>query len=77
MTTENPHCGGCRFWSGNRQDFTAQAPCHRYPPMPAGLVQSQGIAGPQQGVVSSLPTTAHRFWCGEFMPAANVSLVQT
>ena len=69
-TDNTPRCRRCHFWTGNRHGpDNTQGECHRYPPMAAGLVQQQGVAGPQMAVVTAFAVISGLAWCGEFSAA--------
>ena len=65
-------CGHCVFWDG--ADDKGTGFCHRFPPMPAGVIQvRKSVLEPDKiapAIVSGFPEIHSTAWCGEFQPAA-------
>ena len=65
-------CGLCFFWSGSEGQGSGH--CHRFPPMPAGVIQARNsVLEPDKivpAIVSGFPEVGANLWCGEFQPAA-------
>ena len=67
-TTYQPRCHLCKFWTGDRKDIHGNGECHRFPPLPAGLIPQQNLAGQVvPGVISAFPTCSGLAWCGEYV----------
>ena len=59
---DQPRCETCRWWM---TDGSGPGECHRYPPMAGGQLRPNANGHGMDWIVSVLPETSPKHFCGE------------